>query len=470
MREQDLKRVLLVAAVEDADREGVVLPPADRDNAAREARRQAGATADAARLLSLRAAFLRERIVQRHPFVADIERHAGGIAAVGALVVLAGFALGLGLSALDGERRINVLAYPFAGLVAWNLVVYAMVAAHALRARGATARGRWLPEALASVVARRVAAFVARSRSFHATLAEALGRFAQSWQRAARPVLVARAARTFHLAAAAAGLGLVAGLYLRGIAFDYRAGWESTFLDAEGARRVIAVLYAPGSWVTGLALPDAAHLEAIRWRDGRGGEGAARWIHLLAASVLVVVVVPRLLLALLATLQGARAAATLPLPGEMQAHAREAFGAFGGVGEGAIEVIPYAYEPSAEALARLPAVLARELGRGLVLDVRPALAYGAEEDALKNRERAAAATIVLVNLASTPEDETHGRLLESLRDAKAAVAGEPPLLVLVDEAPYLTRMGGGTRVEERRRAWQSFVAARGLQARFEKLA
>ena len=470
MREEDLKRVLLVGAVEDTDREGVVLPTADRENASREARRVAGSNADAAALLAARARVLHDRLVQRHPFVAEVAGQASGIAALGALAIAAGLLLGLALSALDGERRINVLAYPAAGLIAWNVLVYVAVLVHALRRREG-GRGRWLPEAAASAAARKLAAFVARSRSFHATLAEALARFAVAWQAAARPVLVARAARMFHLAAAAVGVGLIAGLYLRGIAFDYRAGWESTFLDAQAARRLAAVVYAPGTWITGIAVPDAAHFESIHWREGRGGEPAGRWIHLLAGVVLVLVVVPRLLLAAWAAAQAARAARSLPMPAVATIHARQAFGAFGGVVEGRVTVWPYAYEPAPEALARLPAILARDLGQGLTLDVRPPLAYGDEDGALREaRASDAAATIVLLNLASTPEDETHGRLLEGLRDARVGAVPEPPLLVLIDEAPYVARMGGGSRVDERKRAWSAFVAARGLEPRFDRLA
>ena len=77
---------------------------------------------------------------------------------------------------------------------------------------------------------------VARSAAFNAVLAEALGRFVAEWSEAARPLLTARAVRLFHVCAAAVGIGLIAGLYLRGIALDYRAGWESTFLDARQVR------------------------------------------------------------------------------------------------------------------------------------------------------------------------------------------------------------------------------------------
>jgi hypothetical protein len=471
MREEDLRRILLVAAVEDADRDGTVLPPADRENAAREARRSAGASADAAALLAHRAAALHARVVERHPFVADVERHAGGIAGVGLAILVAGLLAGFALSALDGTRRVNVLAYPLAGLVAWNLAVYVFTAVRALRP-AATPRRGWLAESTAALGARRLAAFVARSRAFHATLAEALGKFAVDWSSAARPVLAARAARLFHLAAAMVGVGLVAGLYLRGIAFDYRAGWESTFLDAAGARTVAAVLYAPASWITGLAIPDAAHFEAIRWRDGAGGGGepAARWLHLIAASALVWVVIPRLLLAIAAGFGAARAARSLALPPQAQARARSTFGALG-LAPGSVRVVPYAYEPDGAARARIGRALERELGQGLSLDQGAAVAYGEEERALAgfSSSEPPAAAVVVMNLASTPEDENHGRFLEGLRDTLQRARAEVPLLVLVDEGPYLARMGGGARVDERRRAWEAFVGARGLRPAFVDL-
>ena len=47
----------------------------------------------------------------------------------------------------------------------------------------------------------------------------------------------------------------MAGLYLRGLAFEYRASWESTFLDASIVRPIVAFAYAPGALLTGIAVP-----------------------------------------------------------------------------------------------------------------------------------------------------------------------------------------------------------------------
>ena len=85
---------------------------------------------------------------------------------------------------------------------------------------------------------------------------------ARDWTALAAPLYAARAARILHLAAAALALGVVVGLYVRGIAFEYRATWESTFLDAPTVRTLLAFAYAPGAWLT-------AHAGARRRADRR---------------------------------------------------------------------------------------------------------------------------------------------------------------------------------------------------------
>ncbi len=466
MHESDLRAVLLVKAIEESDREGLVLPRADRLAAAREAKRAAAPDP-----LAHRARALLAKVVARHPFVGQVAALAGGVPWVGTAALAAGLLLGAGLSALDGTRRINVLAFPLLGLVAWNLAVYAVVIAGWARSRGRAPPRRWLPALAARAALARAAARIARSRAFDALLGEALSRFALAWQEAARPVLVARAARTLHLAAAAAGAGLVAGLYLRGIAFDYRAGWESTFLDAHGAHALLTVLYGPASWVTGIGVPDVAHLEAIRWRDAGGGEGAGPWIHLLAATAVLYVVIPRLALALASGAFIARWSRAAPAPASLAPYAREAFRGVGGLVEHArAAVFPVAYEPSGNALARLRTLLAGEIGERPAIEVRPPVRYGEEEAFAQALEAvdAAGALVLLFSLAATPEDENHGLVMAAAREHMAGAGGQ--LLVLVDEGPYRARMGTGERLAARRLAWSEFVAARGLEPRIVDLA
>jgi hypothetical protein len=143
---------------------------------------------------------------------------------------------------------------------------------------------------------------------------------------------------------AAGGIGLIAGLYLRGCA-DYRAGWESTFLDAGQVRALVGVLYGPASALTGIAIPDPERLAALRFEGDRGGESAARWIHLLAATTVLFVVLPRLLLALGATFSLWRRSRTASLAPGLVPYFRWAFGSGPGVaGRGIVAVMPCAYE------------------------------------------------------------------------------------------------------------------------------
>ena len=301
----------------------------------------------------------------------------------------------------------------------------------------------------------------------------ALRRFTGEWFEAARPLLIARATRVFHLSAAAAGAGLIAGLYLRGIALDYQAGWESTFLDPARVRAVLSVIYGPASFVTGIPVPDAAHLQAMRWQNGGGGERAAAWIHLLAATAALFVVVPRLLLALLGTLRIQRWSRRAPLPPALAAYFRTVFsGVDGAIGRGIIMVVPYAYEPAPDAAARLRALLPAALGDNLAVDTRAPVAYGDEEALLHNLEDRgggiADVIVLLCNLAATPEDENHGTVIAGLRDWLSAKRPHAQLLVLVDEGPYAARMaaqgGAAERMTGRRLAWRQFVSARGLDA------
>ena len=471
MREEDLRKVLLVKAVEEADGDGAIVPPADRAAAAREAMRNAPGSDD--RLLVERARMLHERIAARHPFVDKVLALLGTSRAIAAALVIAALALGAALSALDGTRRINILAFPLLGLVAWNFAVYAVLLVLALRP--SRPRVSLLRNGVASLGRGLATRLVAQSRAFNAPLAGALEAFSREWYEAARPLLLARAGFAFHLAAAAVGVGLIAGLYVRGIAFDYQAGWESTFLDAARARDLLAVLYGPASWLTQIPVPQAAELEATRWRGAAGGEPAARWIHLMAASAFLYVVLPRLLLAAGALANAWRLARNTPLPASLPAYFRTAFASVEGAAAPARALImPFAHELTPGALARLIAWLPSATGGTPTVDARASIPYGEEERFLASlgADGGDASQIVVLpfSLATTPEDENHGTVIAGVRDRLAARPGTQ-LLVVIDEAPYAQRMTDAPeRIAERREAWRRFVEARGLKPAFVSLA
>ena len=486
-----MRAILLVKAIEETDQSGTLIPLADRSTATREARRAAGETAipgdgigqetpsEASQRIGVeRSRFLLEKIVARHPFVDTVLNLTGGPARAGWLIVALGLFLGFALSALDGTRHINILAFPLLGLVLWNIAVYVAALFNRLRAGSPSKQPRRrMPEVLTHFWMSFVARQVAKSGAFNMPLAEALRRFTKEWFEIARPLLVARAMRVFHLSAVAVGIGLIVGLYARGIAFDYQAGWESTFFDAPSVRVLLSVIYGPASFFTGIPLPDAAYVETIRWQDGLGGERAARWLHLLAATVALYVVLPRLLLALAGTISISRWSRRVPLPPSLNTYFRIALGGLAGAkGRGLVIVVPYAYEPSAAARAGLRSLLPGALGEGITLDARAPVRYGDEEEFLHGLADAGKpdVMVLLFNLATTPEEENHGAVIAGVRDWLTAKRPEAHLLVLVDEAPYSARMaadgGAEARVAERRHAWQAFVAAHGLGACIANLA
>jgi hypothetical protein len=274
-------------------------------------------------------------------------------------------------------------------------------------------------------------------------------------------------ALVLHLGAAALALGVLAGLYLRGLVLDYRVGWQSTFLDAAAVHGWLSVLLAPALALSGQTLPDVAALQALRLpRAGApGGDAAAPWIHLYAMTLVLWVVLPRLLLALWAGLRARRLQAALPLPlGEpyFQRLLRQQRGGFA-----TVQLWPHAAVPDAAAQAALQRLLGRVCGEGVSVRWAPLVPYGGEDAPAELGRRAAGDgwRIALFELGATPEPESQGRLLRAL-GAGAAL----PVLALVDESAFVQRFGATSpRRAERRRAWQTLAADFGSTAVFVEL-
>ena len=476
-----LRSVLLVKNVEEQDPDGSVLPLAEREAATRDALRRhptgSGDREDNAwRVLATRADSLRTKLAERHPVVARTVGLEAQLTGVGGLVLLAAFGLGLTLSLLDSRVRIEILAFPLLGVVLWNVVVYAVLAVSSLRGRPATSAGpaskfpgwtlwpaRWTRQ--------RAARLIRQSAFYHRPLSAALRRFADEWWPITQPLLVWQGKRLFHFGSAFVALGLIAGFYLRGIALEYRAGWESTFLGAAQVRGLLGLIYGPASVLTGIALPaDDAAVASLHWRNGQGGGPASSWIHLMAATAILYVVVPRLLLALTATLRLARASERLAAPESLLPYARSTLGASdAALPAQTARLTCFAYQPAAASEQGVQRVLRAAFGADTRIEFAPAIAYGEEERFSTSASDAASdLEILLFSLAATPEAENHGRILQQARDRWSRARAGSRWLILVDEAPYLARIGGDAslagRIEQRRTAWRDFAHAHGFEA------
>jgi hypothetical protein len=482
MRARQLRTTLLIKAIEENDPDGEVLPLADRGEATRRALRGMAPSElgrgtahalsrQAETMLARRAVDLCNRLSERFPVIRMLSRSPGGIFGPSRALLLLAVAAGALLSVLDGSRRIEILAFPLLGLIAWNVLVYLAIIFSVVRSRRLDTAGSLFTNIYRRWVHWRTESRLQHAAAFNAPLARALQAFAADWTAVARPQLLRRARTALHASAAAVAVGLVAGLYVKGIVLQYQAGWESTFLGPKQVQRLLTVLYGPASALSGIALPASpAEVDAWRWGEGQR-RNAAPWIHLVALTSILYVVAPRLLLAIGTGVGSWFAGRGLPTPAAVISYGRTVLGGIGApVGEGIVRVTPYAYTPGSEPARGLHRVLTAALGGGVRLDLADEIRYGDEDFFLRKlTERITASAdfeVLVMNLAATPERENHGMIIEAVRDARQRLPAATPLLVIVDETTYAMRMQGDRRYQERfaerRTAWNEFVSRYGI--------
>ncbi len=457
LAESSALEITAVRAFEKADRERTLWTDGDRQWVDRAAAAVVGEGGTPQAFLAERARLALSRIGERFTLVPRAVHALRWRPWLASMIVVASFAAGLAIDRIGDAQRINVLAPPVLGLLAWNLAVYALLALAALLRYSGRTPAAPFRRALVRLAGARL------KLPGGGELGSAIPQLASDWTRLAGPLYAARAARILHLAAATLALGVLAGLYLRGIAFEYRASWESTFLDAEQVRRLLAVALAPGAALTGMALPGGSEIAAIR---APGGENAARWLHLMAATVAGVVIVPRLLLALAAWLIERHRARHLPLMLDEPYFQRLLRGFQGGPAR--VSVLPYSYTLPPAAANGLQRLVAATFGGGAALTIAAALRYGDEEALAASAGPAYAGNVIAVfNAAATPEREAHGAFLEALA-ARLEPAGA--LVALVDESAFLARGSDSARRAQRQRAWREFCAGQRVPCAFADLA
>lgn len=481
MHERSLRTVLLIRSIDEGDKAGEVLSLAERTEASSAAARQTGGIsqglagpvlpANAEKLIVRRAELLVAKLRVRAPVVSQVLALVGGASSLGLAVLATAVVIGIAMSALDGHQRVDILAFPLLSLIAWNLLVYVVTLIATLRpARSNSASGSLVSSSYARWIGNRAKALLRRSSHYNVPLADAMQRFALEWSSIARPLLLLRAQRLFHLGAALLALGFIAGLYVRGLVLRYDAGWDTTFLDSSSVQTVLGVLYGPASKLSGIALPSVAELEAMRWGTPGGSAPAGPFIHLIALTAVLYIVVPRLLLVFFTTLSYWRMRIRPPLPASFMPYARTLLRETGSVSGLLASVVTYAYSPTREALAGLSAMLADALGGEVKVDLRATVAYG-EEDAFATRLRteplpAADCHLLVMSLAATPESENHGAMLDAMQ--RALTRRKANFLLVVDESSYAARMNAeaslATRVAQRARTWREFATARNQTA------
>ncbi len=398
-----------------------------------------------------RAGHAMQRLGAREPLVRRPLATASQRSGAAALLLATAFAVGLCADAIGGGQRINLLAPPLWGVLAWNAVVYALLLALPL---WRLARRRH-SDARRGPIVRAAAALLRTLRLPRAPVggsAAVVGRFTALWAARSQVLATLRVEAILHAAAAALALGLVAGLYARGLVLDYRAAWESTFLDPAAAHALVAAVLGPAARLSGRVLPDVASFAALRSTHGSAvaGAPAADWIHLIALTLVLFVAVPRLALgagcALLARRRAGRFALPLDEP-YFQRLLRLRRG-----DRARVTVFPYGSAPTPQATLGLRALLAEAFGPHADLQVAPPVAFGDEDDAPLAAAPGTTHAIALFDLAATPEAENQGRFAQRL---VGALAGGTAFAVLLDASAFQRRFGKmAGRLEQREAAWR----------------
>jgi hypothetical protein len=449
VNEDDARRVLLVRAVEIEDSAEALLTREDRQAAT------AAGLADGfdpsrngdERFLAQRAAFAFGRLTTRFPLIEQACRASQWPRWLGWAVPGVALLLGVATNEVGNGKRLNLIAFPLIGMLAWNALVYLWLIVSALRRRRPSRVGAW------------IARWAGPRIDEHQPLGRALARFGRDWIGAAGRLTTARVSRSFHLGAAAFAIGVVANLYLRALGVEYRAGWESTFLQAPTVHALLGIALGPASAVTGIALPTPEHLAGLRWSEGPG-EVAAPWIHLYAATAALFIVAPRLLLAMASGGNVARLKRGVPVPGREDFHVRRLLRAAQG-GAAEVRVLPYGFTPPDTTRRTLAELLTAALGDGTRTQVDAPIPYGGEEEWLARARLTDGLDhlVILFNLGSTPEAENHGALVAGVQ--KLLAGRGTALSIVLDEAAFRERSGGGDRLDVRRQAWERMLATTG---------
>ncbi len=464
VNEADARAVVWVRAIERSDVADKLITAEDRvqlDRTAAELMRWQtagqGVAPSAEAFVVQRAKLLGTRIGERSAQVAQMFQRLRWRPWIGQLIPLLALLVGIVIEHVVDRHRLSILAFPLLGLIVWNLAIYLWLLLRQLRRSRpdvVVIGGLWqrVRSGLVNPLQRRSPSRVAQWQED----------FVRDWMARSAPLSSARLARILHLSAAMLAIGAVAGLYLRGLMFEYRAGWESTFLDATMVHALLSSLLQPIATLIGAPFPSVEQIAALRWDRG-DGENAAPWIYLYTGAVSIAVILPRLSLASIAWLRERKLTRRFPLRLD-EAYFRRILASWRTV-PAYLRVLPYAYtidEQTAEGLRRLARM---QFGDGAQVHMFPSVALG-EEDTAELKTSSGARNpdldIVLFNLASTPESEHHGVLLEQLRARE-----NPAIAILVDESAYRIRLGAqsgsGQRLQERRQAWTAFAAARQLK-------
>ena len=432
------RRLLVLRAVEEADPRGDWLPLSARASAGK-----AGLAAPDGKFLTARAAALLRGIPSgplKTALLAPPPAEPRWRTWWPWALPAGGLLLGLVSHELGADRRLNLLAFPLLGLILWNVAV--CVAALIAEFRSRPAAVSPLPRGAAGII---------DAAAGEAPLAAgAQAQAAEEWRKLHTPAMAAKGRLVFHASAILLALGMVGGMYLKGLGHAYRAAWESTFLERPAVSKLLRVALGPASIVTGIPVPEVP--------EENNTAPAAPWIHLWAASAGLFILIPRLLL-----VKSASAALRKSAPDwKTEFAAWEVSARATSTGQPLVAcVVPVQCEPDSPLRDSLRAVLQHLWGGQVIVDFQPSVGYGEEDEFVETFTEIPSHLVVMFPFSATPEAEIHGHLVKSLTERLAAAPHPVRALVVLESSAFDSRMKDlpefDRRTAERRGAWDRIL-------------
>lgn len=299
--EHEARRLTLAQAVETSDTRGFLLSTVEREAIDRQVVQSVklgpgDAPADVEGLLRARAAQVLQVVENRSPALAAFQHRRPALRWLAVAVPLAAVALGAFTDRIANPHRVDLLSLPLLAILGWNLVVYTVLAGTYMLQRP---RKRPRNFSVAADLAQRLANWHPRMDALQARV---MAGFSHQWFTVTSALQGQRLRKVLHLAAAGWAMGVVLSLFARGLVVEYRVGWESTFLDAAQVHAILRVLLSPVLWLLPFQPFSAADIAALRFGEGTplgaGAVAGPRWVYLYASLLALIVMVPRVLLAL----------------------------------------------------------------------------------------------------------------------------------------------------------------------------
>lgn len=362
------------------------------------------------------------------------------------------FFLGAAVSFLGQDREVNLLALPILFIIAWNFGVILVSLIFGKKIL-------FFQELVRAVFKEKKV-----KRLSHDEEIGDLGllkRLHLRFKEIVRPVNEKRfyhkCKHWLHLAAALLAFGTMTGMYVNGWSKDYRAVWESSILSSKGAQMFLGTLFYPASKVSGIEVPleQIPEMQRTASSPALQSTSALPWIHLYAITIFLFIVLPRLLMVLWEVWSVAKVTQDFHQEKGWRQYLDLLFTSLDGEGAPAT-VLLYGVQATKDVEREVRRAAKRywqDVGVMKLQSVAPGNDFAEDLSKLELSKR----TLVVFNMAQTPETEVHQAWLAGLSQELEKAFEFYTLAVALDEGGLRKSWGGFTdgreKIRTRRESW-----------------